>query len=111
MSRECRPRRLMGEARWGLEVTPVRAEHFRREQGPSEAEIAQGPPTAPLLPGHAPHRPRRSLVHDIPPSMLALWEHTLGTAGRRVAIQSVGPPLASKLLTLSHLCLVYNTGA
>lgn len=100
----------MGEACWGPEVTPVRAEHFRKEQGPSEVETAQGPPTTPLFPGHAPHRTCCSLAHDIPPYMLALWEHTLGTAGRRAAVQSVGPPLASKLLTLSHLCLVCNTG-
>lgn len=47
VSRERRPRRLMGEACWGPEVTPVRAEHFRREQGPSEAETAQGPQQLP----------------------------------------------------------------
>lgn len=95
----------------GAGGNPRESRAFQEGTGTLRGGDSTRPPTAPLLPGHAPHRPRRSLAHDIPPSLLALWEHTLGTAGRRAAVQSVGPPLASKLLTLSHLCLIYNTGA
>lgn len=89
---------------------PRESRAFQEGAGTLRGGDSTRPPTTPPFPGHAPHRTCCSLAHDIPPYMLALWEHTLGTAGHRAAVQSVGPPLASKLLTLSHLCLVCNTG-
>lgn len=71
-----------------------RGEHFQEGAGTLRREIAQGPHSS-LLPGHAPtgHAAPWSMTSHLP-----CWpcgEHTTRTAGRRVASQSVGPPLAS----------------